>query len=181
MKTKITLSLIFGLAIAFTSCTKDDDEDSTTQPAAASNAMVIDGTTYPIGDAFLFSYADGNVTTPMDLIMFSDGFTIHYDENNLPDSISGSGFVSRYLLFSTDSTNLTSGTYLNDTTQAAFTYSFNYLAVVVNGKDTKEIDQSKTTMDITYANDEYTIAGDARNDSASYTFSYQGPLFRVFR
>jgi hypothetical protein len=178
MKTKITLSLIFGLAIAFTSCTKDDDEDSTTQPAAASKAMVIDGTTYPIGDAFLFSYADGNVPTNLDLIMLSDGITVHYDEDNFPDSISGNGFISFYELFSTDSTNVTSGTYLYDTSGAALTYAFNYLGVIVNGEQTKSFDQSKTTVDITYANGEYTIAGDARNDSASFTFNYQGALPR---
>lgn len=171
-------SILFALAglFVFASCTRDDDDDSNN---AFPQEVVLDGTRYELGTTFMQHFSDIGINSEnLDLNLITDGLTVHYDADNIPDSISGSGYLLYFEMFSSDSTFLSAGTYTNDTTLMVNTYSYADITHVVNGEEMGISDIINGEIKVVRNGNQYTITGSAKNadDNTDITFSYQGAI-----
>lgn len=171
-------SILFALAglFIFASCTKDEDDDSNTP---FPQELVLDGTRYEWGTAFMEHYSDyGNNSENLDLFLITDGVTVIYDADNYPDSITGSGYMLYFEMFSSDSTFISDGTYTYDSTLTVNTYDGAFLGQVVNGELTNDNEIVNGEVKVVRDGSTYTITGSGKNatDNTDFTFSYQGAL-----
>lgn len=176
MKKQLMIALFGGL-ILFSACTKDEDDNNdgtTTTPSE----LVVDGTTYTLGSAFLEHYPDYGVNSNnLDLIMLSDGITVYYDEDNYPDSISGSGYMAYFESFSSDSTYLSNGTYTADTTLTVNTFATAWVAPVSNGEVNQTDQIMSGSFTVNRADNVYTITGSGKDhNSKDFNFSFNGAI-----
>jgi hypothetical protein len=176
---KAYLLLGLSLMLAVSACKKDEDDNDDTKPFP--QELVVDGTRYEWGESFMEYYPDYGVNSEnLDLFMFTDGITVHYDSDNLPDSISGNGYVLYFELFSADSTYLSAGTYTADSTLAQGTYYSSFLAPVTNGELSGDEELNSATVEVVREDNVYTITGSGKDGmNRDFSFSYQGAIRRI--
>lgn len=172
-------SLLFALAglFLFTSCTKDEEDDDNTTPFP--QELVLDGTRYEWGTAFMEHFSDYGVNSEnLDLFLITDGINVIYDANNYPDSITGSGYILYFEMFSSDSTYMSNGTYTNDSTLTLNTYYGSSLGQVTNGEFINDNDIENGEVVVSRDGSTYTITGSGKDatNNVDFTFSYQGAI-----
>lgn len=173
---KTYLFLSMALLLAVSACKKDEDDDDSTQPFP--QELVVDGTRYELGTAFMEHYPDFGVNSEnLDLFMLTDGVTVYYNNDNYPDSISGNGYILYFEMFSADSTYLSAGTYVADTTYGQGTFATAFLAPITNGEVDNDEQLNSATVEVARDNNTYTITGSGKDDmNRDFNFSYQGAI-----
>lgn len=172
IKMKKYLLLSLGLVLALSSCKKEEDDD-TGGTTEFSQELVLDGTKYTLGTGFMEFYPDYGVNSEnLDLYFLSDGVTVHYDNDNYPDSISGNGYMLYFEMFSSDSTFLSAGTYVMDTTRTLNTFQSSALSPIVNGEATSFDGLTAATVEVSRENNVYTITGSGK-DASNRNFSFK--------
>lgn len=125
MKIKKLLILASIALVGFSSCSKDEEGDSTTPTQGEfAQELIIDGTTHDLGEGFIMS--SGQVFGPATLLtLFAVESSINmiYDATGAPDSSTGSGLVLALSMFSPDSAFASSGTYTVDTNFSANSFT----------------------------------------------------------
>ncbi len=179
MKKNLLIAL-FGSLIMFSSCKKDDDDDSNNGTGNFPQELVFDGTRYEWGTAFMEYYPDYGVNSSnLDLILVTDGLTLHYDADNYPDSVSGTGFMLYFEMFSSDSTYISNGTYSYDSTLTVNTFYSAFLSPVSNGFAQKPDQLKAGEVEVSRTDNVYTITGTGKDsENKDFTFSYQGAITR---
>lgn len=174
IKMKKYLFLSLSLVLALSACKKEEEDDQTNGTTEFSQELVVAGTKYTLGSGFMEYYPDYGVNSEnLDLFLLSDGVTIHFDSDNYPDSISGNGYLLYFEMFSADSTYLSNGTYVMDSTLTVNTFSSSSLAQVVNGEVNSFDDLNSGTVEVSRDDNVYTITGsgkDANNRDFSFKF-----------
>lgn len=117
----VVVMLLLGFAIA--GCKKDSAKNET------KNYVNVDGTEYEISKGFITNYGLNNSAYNLDLVLISSGLTIH-EIMGMPDSVSGTGNVIYFEMYSSSSDKIALGDYnYNDSGNAG---SFDYAEYMVN-------------------------------------------------
>jgi len=162
------------------SCKKDDDDDSSNGALILPQQLVINGSTYEWGTAYMEYYPDYGVNSSnLDLILLTDGITLKYDADNNPESLSGRGYMLYLEMFSSDSTYISDGVYRHDNTLKANTYYNAFLTFVFNGvaQNTDQLEAGE--FEVIYTDNLYTLSGTGTNaENKDFSFTFQGEITR---
>jgi hypothetical protein len=167
--------LALALAIGFTSCKKDSDGNGSSN---AASEMTIKGTSSTIGSGVIIDNGtidNGNFN--FDLELFAEGLTFHSEE----DSLSGTGNVLYFEMFTSDSTGLDAGTYVFNQTTGDKTLDI-ASAIVNFDSELEESDEhiSATSGSVTIDKDGNTYIIDIEftdGDGNNVTAHYEGTLY----
>lgn len=122
MKTLKTLILvaIAGSFLLVTSCKKDDDNKST-------NILKYDNTEYTLKSGYLENYGQDSIGAAfnVDLTMYTAEVTVH-ESGGAVDSISGTGQVIYFEIFTSTADGIASGDYVYDAMETGANGTFDY-------------------------------------------------------
>lgn len=179
-----TIKLFFGIIVLFTiiastGCSTGKEED--TPPEVTENYVTYDGTKYELSHGVIQNYGklNGPNSYNTDLI-FYNGFTVH-ESNGEIDSLSGTGHLLYFEMFSTQGDKLDIGDYMFDTDETGNIKTFDYGNVAINFNITtedglnKDIVSGKVTVVSNGAEYEISFNGADENNKA-VTAYFKGAL-----
>jgi len=121
------VSLLLAFTIMLISCKKDSND------AIPENSVKYEGVEYPLTTGYLEYYGkvSGKQSYNMDLTLVSSGLTIYEVEGEI-DSVSGTGNILYFEIFTSDSNALDSRTYIFDPEETHEAGTFDYAIVGLN-------------------------------------------------
>lgn len=181
MKIKKLLILASLALVGFSSCSKDEEGDSTTPTKGEfSQELVVDGTSYELGDGFIFSYGQNSFHqgTNLDLNVVTSGIDVIYDATGYPDSATGSGYIFYLEMYSPDSTFISPGTYTIDTVGLGSLFTISTGATFTYGTANEvEYDFVSGSVEVSRSNNVSTFEGTFTEEGGKeIKFSYQKNL-----
>lgn len=162
--------------MGFTACRKDEDDTGQEFP----QEFLYNGSRYEMSGGALMHYPSFSHTglgENVDLLLYTKGVNLVVGQDGIPDSASGNGFILFFETFSSDSTYLPSGDYVQDTSRRAFTYTTAGIVALVNNNSDLWFDVKQADLEVVYDQGVYTLVGSGKDEAdLNFNFSYQGPL-----
>jgi hypothetical protein len=176
------MALGAALMISVVACKDDKDDDGNNGGnggSSFSQELVIDGTKYTLNDGFIFVYGtDGGNAANFDINLITDGLTIIYDNDGIPDSAAGTGQVIYLETWSSDTVKIADGTYTLDTNSTnAGAISYAEIFTIANGEGTAFKEVASGSVQVSVSGNEHTITGSGKTkDGKDFSFSFKKDL-----